>query len=193
MTQTFIEVIANSDENNGDGFWNTKPSKTNTRKISRVKQASEHTNKSKRNTNKQVKQHKRNVLISRLNLNKINNKYNNKHGQQQTQRVTSYSQNNVTKQTHMKQNNKSNKSRTWLRRLILITHHKQADDMTQWLLNSHTSLKEQVKWHKCNVSISHLNLNKTNNKHDNKHGQRQTQCVKSRSQNKVTKQTHETK
>ena len=111
-------------KHNGDGFWNTKPSKTNTRKISRVKQASEHTNKSKRNTNKQVKQHKRNVLISRLNLNKINNKYNNKHGQQQTQRATSHPQNNVTKHTHMKQKNKSNKSRTWQNYCLVVTDEK---------------------------------------------------------------------
>ena len=111
-------------KHNGDGFWNTKPSKTNTRKISRVKQASEHTNKSERNTNKQVKQHKRDVLISRLNLNKINNKYNNKHGQQQTQRVTSHSQNNVTKHTHMKQKNKSNKSRTWQNYCLVVTDEK---------------------------------------------------------------------
>ena len=38
-----MEVVANNDENNGDGFWNTKPSKTNTCKITHVKQASEHT------------------------------------------------------------------------------------------------------------------------------------------------------
>ena len=56
MTQTFIEVIANSDENNGDGFWNTKPSKTNLCKMAHVKQTREHTQqKNKTNTNKQVK------------------------------------------------------------------------------------------------------------------------------------------
>ena len=107
----------------GDGFWNTKPSKTNTCKITHVKQASEH-KQTKITTNKQVKQHKRNVLRSRLNLNKINNKYNNKHGQQQTQRVTSHPQNNVTKHTHMKQKNKSNKSRTWQNYCLVVTDEK---------------------------------------------------------------------
>ena len=95
-----LEVVANNDETQWRWILEREPSKTNTCKITHVKQASEHTKKPKRNTNKQVKQHKRNVLISRLNLNKINNKYNNKHGQQQTQRVTSHSQNNVTTHTH---------------------------------------------------------------------------------------------
>ena len=111
-------------KHNGVGFWNTKPSKTNTCKLTHVKQASEHTKNIKINTNTQVKQHKRNALISHLNLNKINNKHNNKHGHQQLQCVTSHSQNNVTKQTHMKQNNKSNKSRTWQNSCLVVTDEK---------------------------------------------------------------------
>ena len=43
-----LEVVANNDENNGDGFWNTKPFKTKTCKLTHVKQASEHTQKTRK-------------------------------------------------------------------------------------------------------------------------------------------------